>query len=249
MTGHIPERTIRNVYKYLLSSDLFSRLFSLTLAKKLVVSSCLVFISSLSQADEPVAIVDDIVGDVHEVQIMDLLWEGQSLTLDNGTQISIGYMNTCLSETITGGKVTIGAEKSTIVGGKVETKQLDCGQKIQGKSAGSKTVALTAVFRNPNTPKTPKPDITLYSLYPAVLVSDLSSIGDNKILVLRLDKKNVDTLEVALEKGRIDFHRLDLLLSAGGVYSIALGEEKQVVKISPHAKAQNLSLVQRLVKF
>ena len=130
-----------------------------------VLLGTLAFSPFLAQAEEPVAIVDDIVGEVQELQIMDLLWEGQLLTLGSDVQVSIGYMNTCLSEMITGGQITIGAEKSTVVGGKIESQQLDCGQKIKGKSADTKTVALTAVFRN-SIKKLPKPDVSAFRTQP-----------------------------------------------------------------------------------
>jgi hypothetical protein len=200
--------------------------------------------SSLVMADEPVAIVDDIVGEMEEVQIMDLLWAGQSLTLGDNVQISIGYMDTCRSEKITGGNIIIGTEKSTVDGGEIEAKQLDCGQKIQGKFEGGKTVALTAVFRNSNAQNTPKLDRTIYSLYPAVIAKE-----GGQVVVIRLDKKNAKPLELSLENGRIDFHSLNLPLSSGGVYRISVGQGNQVIKISPRAKAQNLSFIQRLVKF
>ncbi|WP_419905091.1 hypothetical protein [Kiloniella sp.] len=222
---------------------------SLTSSQSFAQSQSQLQSQSLALADEPVAIVDDIVGDVQEVEIMDLLWEGQSLSLNSGSQISIGYMNACLSEKITGGKVTIGIDKSTVVGGLVETEQLDCGQKIQGKSASSKTVALTAVFRNPNAPKTPEPDHTLYSLYPAIVVAEGQTVEGELVRVARLDKNNVDPVEFALENGRVDFHRHNIRLSSGGVYRISVGQKETVVKISPRAKARNISLVQRLVKF
>ena len=79
---------------------------------------------------------------------MDLLWPGQKITLPDNVTLTIGYLDACRSEVITGGTITIGQQESQVIGGDLEADKLDCAIEVQGSGSKKEAAALTAVFRN-----------------------------------------------------------------------------------------------------
>src|ERR1700682_820215 len=68
-------------------------------------------------AASPVALVEDVRGNLPGVEFMDYLDAGQVIQLGPQDTIVLSYLKSCMHETITGGAVTIGTERSEVNSG------------------------------------------------------------------------------------------------------------------------------------
>src|SRR5437899_11320027 len=90
----------------------------------LVVACCL-FAASAS-AQSPAAVVEEVKGNPAGVEFMDYVVPGKVIRLGPQGSIVLGYMKSCWRESITGGTVTVGTEKSEVESGKIERTKAEC---------------------------------------------------------------------------------------------------------------------------
>lgn len=195
-------------------------------------------------AAEPVAVVEEASGGASKLTVFELLEPGQKYRLSPNEMIVIGYLRSCQREEITGGVVTIGESKSTIVGGKVSRAYVECdGGKMDlsielaGKSAAT-------VFRGQGTADPNKPALTIYGASPVVILA----APVKEITFSRLDTAELK-LRVPSPRLNVDLTKTDDELSPGGIYRLEAGERMVVFKVDPFAKPGPGPLVQRLIKF
>src|SRR5688572_16817562 len=67
----------------------------------------------------PTALVEEVNSASADVEFMDYVGTGQVIKLAPKDTIVLSYLRSCQHETITGGIVKIGADKSDVEGGKV----------------------------------------------------------------------------------------------------------------------------------
>lgn len=60
------------------------------------------------------------------VGFMDYVYPGKVIELGNGGKLTLSYFDTCLTETITGGRVTVAKGASEVAGGQVSAKKFPC---------------------------------------------------------------------------------------------------------------------------
>lgn len=205
----------------------------------------LLFCAAAANAASPVAIVEDVTAAKVKAQAMDYLFEGDTLTLADGEEITISYLSSCAIEQISGGEATvaIGAEKSTVTGkGRVKRKFVECGGGGISLTRRQSDRAAGVVVRGGEGRTVGQPDVTVYSLHP---VLKLSRPADS-ILLERLDAEEKRTLKV--EGLRLDLANAGIKLAPGGVYRATAGDHKVVFKIATTARASNRNLISRLVE-
>lgn len=198
---------------------------------------------NLAIADEPSAIVEDISDTASGVQIMDILNEGRVIKLGKGTTLTLGYLRSCIRETITGGSVTVGKSESKVENGTRLAEEVDCdgGLVIRSSKRGDEVAG--AVFRKGKIRKPlPKPNWTLYSTNPFVRLSKPST----RIRIVRLDKDNEKPIDLAVHGLLIDLSKAGVQLDPGGLYAISDDSETYVLKISPLA-VPDATLLSRLI--
>ena len=84
----------------------------------------------------PSALVEDIKSTSTDVEFMDYVGAGQVIRLEPRDVLVLSYLKSCEHETITGGTVRVGADKSEVDGGKVARAKVRCnGGKMQLSSA------------------------------------------------------------------------------------------------------------------
>lgn len=200
--------------------------------------------AALAQA--PVAVVEDVQGKPAGVELMDYVTAGQKIALGAGDSIVLGYVKSCWRESITGGSVTVGAEQSTVEGGKVERTKVACdGGKINlappqaGKAGGM-------VFRDvPGT----RPQFILYGSSPLI-----EAKGGGTLVIERTDQRG-ERHEVKIASGALlrgsfyDFAKDERQLTPGGIYRARLGAQQIVFKIDPLAKPGRTAIIGRLIRF
>ena len=80
----------------------------------------------------PTALVEDVKSTTADVEFMDYLGTGQVIKLEPRDVLVLSYLKSCEHETITGGTVSVGAERSEVQGGKIVRAKVRCdGGKIR----------------------------------------------------------------------------------------------------------------------
>lgn len=79
-----------------------------------------------ASAQTPVAIVEDVEGQVAGLEMMDYLVAGRIFRLRPDETIVIDYLNSCVRERIQGGTVKIGMKQSEVESGAIERETVDC---------------------------------------------------------------------------------------------------------------------------
>src|SRR5258708_8256040 len=137
-------------------------------------------------AGEPVALVEDITTPAEGVDFMDVLPQGKVIKLGAKDPLILGYLKSCQREVIAGGTVTVGVEQSTVAGGKVERRKVECDGGHMRLTAEQSSKSGVMVFRGAPG-KLPPAQITLYGSSPVI-----SLIGGSRTGVLGgLDKPDV----------------------------------------------------------
>src|SRR6266702_4631856 len=92
------------------------------MARRSLAASALCLIGAAAAQAEAVALVEEIGEPRPGIQFMDYLNPGQMIPLRAGERLVIDYMKSCVRETIVGGVVSIGTDKSVVVGGNVSSE-------------------------------------------------------------------------------------------------------------------------------
>ena len=200
----------------------------------------LLFLSAGARAqDTAVAILEEINGASGKHGAFDELKVGDRIDLGAGGSAIIGYLDSCVRETIQGGTVTIAAGQSKIDGGKVtretiacEATQLVLSEEEAGKSA-------TVAFRGP-----PWED-DLRQVVPSP--SPLVLAPGKQLAIKRLDGDE-PAMNLPLKDGKVDLAAQNVSLTPGGFYELTAGKKQTVIKIDPDAQAGPLPAMSRLVR-
>ena len=211
----------------------------------MLLTLAIVFFASPCFAQTPVALVEDVRGNSVGLEFMDYVASGKIIRLRPNDMLVLSYLNSCWSERIIGGTVTVGLEQSEVQGGKVtrtkvpcNTAQFDLNSKQSIQSAGT-------VFRG----ATGVPGLTLYGLSPVV-----EAAGGTALLIVRLDRANeyhVATLRKKKGSSRsvLDLATVNKVLTPGGTYRASIGLRQIEFKVSPEAKPGRAPVIGRLLRF
>jgi hypothetical protein len=215
-----------------------------------IVALCGLYTTSAA-AQNPAALVEDVTAKNAGVDFMDYVSAGKKIKLAAGEVLVLGYLNSCIRETITGGTVTIAADRSKVVGGKVErqTVRCDAGKLKLSNKLAAKAGAM--VFRRaPRKAKSlPEAQRTLYGTAPVLIVP-----GGGTVIIDRLDTPG-ERLEIKVAAKQLRskaFHDLaldDKALTAGGLYRATTGSRQIVFKVDAAAAPGRGPLVARLLQF
>jgi len=198
-------------------------------------------------AGDPVAMVEDVVGAPAGIRPMDYLATAQVIHLGTKDGVVIDYLHSCVRETIQGGEVTIGTDRSVVIGGTLKRETVECDGGALKLTADQAAKSGVVVFRKPPKPGQIPVDRTLYGLSPVV---DLR--GGGRLVVERLDKPgerlDVRVASTDLEYGSFyDFARAGHSLSAGGIYRASANGHKVVFKIDAAARPGEAPIAGRLL--
>jgi hypothetical protein len=200
----------------------------------------------------PVALVEEVSGAPAGVEFMDYVETGKTIQLGARGSIVLGYMNSCVRETISGGTVTVGIDQSDVQGGRVARTKVPCDPGNLALSSDRPGQFAGRVFRNVAAGTSAvEAQLTLYGRSPLLQLK-----GPCTLLVERLDGASerylVDVATDQLLHGNFyDFAKWGRHLAAGGLYRISLdGQDGQdvVFKIDAHAKPGNTPMVGRLLR-
>src|SRR5215472_11194220 len=74
----------------------------------------------------PTALVEDVKSASADVEFMDYVGTGQVIKLEPSDVLVLSYLKSCEHETITGGTVRVGSDKSEVEGGKIVRTKVPC---------------------------------------------------------------------------------------------------------------------------
>jgi hypothetical protein len=194
----------------------------------------------------PAALVESVSAPVSGVRAMDYLAAGRTVELGNGTEMVVDYLRACVRETITGGTVRIGNDRSEVKGGRVSRKRFDCDGGDLALAASQSDQGAVAVYRAPPD-STPRPSLTLWSTTPFIIATTPGTLR-----IERLDAvESAIELPVAADPGTghavVDLARDRKSLSAGGLYRATIGTRSIVIRIDPSAAGADAPIVSRML--
>lgn len=190
-----------------------------------------------ASAGEPVAIIEEITADGTGLQFMDYVEEGRIIDLGADGMVTLGYLASCLTETIRGGRVVVGRKQSTVETSDVQRRRAPCDGGAIRLSAAEADKSGVIVFRKP-----PGPQMTLYGTSPFI---SAPSIGST-IIIERIDVPG-ERHELTLRDGFLDLADSATELRRGGIYRATAGDTELIFKVDQYAKAGRTPLISRLL--
>lgn len=199
--------------------------------------------AAMAQAAGAAALVEDVSADVAGIGAFDYVPVGKRIALGASGHLTLGYLGSCVEETIAGGTVTVGAKQSTVDGGAVQRKTVACaGRTMQlttdqsGKSGG-------IVFRKPPaTAAAPPPPLVIHGASPVVSLPQPGKLG-----IARVDQP-ADALLLDLPGKPVDLATRGVRLVPGGTYRASYGSATITFRIDAEIAEPGSPLV-RLIRF
>ena len=206
------------------------------------------------RAAGPVALVESVTGAPAGVEFMDYLSTGQVIALHPKDELVIDYLQSCVRETISDATVTIGTERSTIEGGRVERERLLCdgGRLNLAPEQSRASAGMVSRFMGPKTHPLPPGTMVQRRLYGASPIVDLD--GSNRLVVERLDRDE-NPIDLTIPVDRLlrsrfyDFASDDRVLATGGIYRLTIGDRSMVFQVDRSATSGQMPIVGRLLRF
>jgi hypothetical protein len=197
----------------------------------------------------PTALVEDVKSAAADIEFMDYVGNGQVIKLEPRDILVLSYLKSCEHETITGGTVTVGAERSDVVDGQIVRTKVTCdGGKMRLSSQQASKSAASA-FRLQSADIEP----TLYARTPLVQLPKVLAREDRILIIERIDRRgerhtyNIDDTIAAA--GFYDLAKIDGKLTRGAIYDASIGGHKMTFQIDAKAKSGPAPVVSRLLRF
>ena len=204
----------------------------------------LVLCVSSSVIAAPVALVEDVIGNT-DVAAFDFLDAGMAIDLGSVGELRVSYLESCISETIVGGMVTIGERQSETNSENVErvTNNCDGG----GLVLAANTAVHSGAVAMRDVEEQDKPDMVLHHTSPLIL---FSSAG--KLSLKRLDQPGERyrfrvTIDDVENRKAIDFLQEGISLHPGARYMLSGGGNSVIFRIADDAVRDGGSVVSRLL--
>jgi hypothetical protein len=175
---------------------------------------------------------------------MTMLSEGRVIELGADGHVEIGYFRSCWRETIDGGKVTIGVERSEVDGGRAIRELVECdGGQLALSDTQAAESGVTVFRRVEPTATAATAAATIFGLAPVVRLPD----GAANLTIERLDAAEpVQRIDAPARV--VDLAALGLSLSPGGRYRFTSGRAAAEIVVDPLAQPGATPLVGRLVR-
>lgn len=200
-----------------------------------------------ASAGNPSAIVEDIDAPGAKLQFMDYVEPGRVISLGTSGTVTLGYLHSCLHETIIGGRVTVGRERSRIDGGTVERERVECDGgdlKLTAEQAGKSAVLV--LRRPPGSPAATRqrPAFTIYGASPVIKLTG----GAGAVAIRRLDRPGKE-IKITVSGGFVDLSARGQSLQPGGIYRVRAGKRTIVFKVDAFARPGPGPIIGRLIRF
>ncbi|MBK1868399.1 hypothetical protein [Taklimakanibacter albus] len=190
------------------------------------------------QAGEPVAIVEE-APERTGVFLMDYLEAGTAFELASDEKLVISYLKSCQRETITGGRVIVGFEKSTVKGGALQREEIDCSGRGMKLSSGQAQESGVTAYR----------ETDKFAAFAASYGTQplFAPIENGPAIIQRVDSFEPPK-DVEASGARLDLQALGISLTPGAIYRLRGPKVDFLFAIAPTAKAGPVPLIARLIR-
>jgi hypothetical protein len=204
----------------------------------------------------PTALVEDVNSTTADIEFMDYVGSGQVIKLEPRDVLVLSYLKSCEHETITGGSVVVGAERSEVQGGKVVRAKVACDGGKMKLSSQQASASGASAFRLQSADIRP----TLYGQAPMIQLPKTLAAGDRTLVIERVSQPGVRLTPKQQFKqsfkidsdipagGFYDLAKVNVRLSSGAIYKASLGDHETLFSIDPKAKSGKVPVVSRLVR-
>jgi hypothetical protein len=190
------------------------------------------FGAAAQAASRPVAIVEESARTDGKGQAFELLAESDTVSLAAGETIILGYLKSCVRETITGGTVTVGAKESVVEGGKVAREKTECAVNklalTADESQQSATIAFRGIIKH------------VYTKQPIIMVGTSTSVTIEPY-------DGGETWSLKPTDKRIDFRAAKLEMQAGKRYKVVGVKNAMIIEVDPAATTAKTGPLERVV--
>jgi hypothetical protein len=197
----------------------------------------------------PTALVEDVKSTTAGVEFMDYVGAGQVIKLRPSDVLVLSYLKSCQHETITGGTVIVGTERSEVESGKIVRTTVACdGGKVELPSRQATETAATA-FRLQSAPH----ESILYARSPMIELPRLRADDSRELVIERVDQPGerfqIKIDERLADRGFYDLAKANKRLTPGATYRASIGDHKITFKVDASAKSGEGPVVSRLLRF
>jgi hypothetical protein len=197
----------------------------------------------------PTALVEDVKSASAEIEFMDYVGSGQVIKLQPDDVVVLSYLKSCEHETITGGTVIVGMERSDVQGGRIVRAKVPCDGGNMRLSAQQASTSAASAFRLQSADVQPR----LYARTPVIQLPRVLASEDRTLLIERTGRGRErhafaidDTIAAA---GFYDLAKVNLSLTRGAIYDARIGRHKMTFQVDAKAKSGPAPVVSRLLRF
>jgi hypothetical protein len=225
--------------------------------KMLVTAAVTVLLSVVTQAasahvsapQTPSALVEDVKSATAGVEFMDYVGAGQVIKLKPGDVLVLSYLASCEYETITGGTVIVGSDRSNVEDGKIVRAKVPCNGGIMQLSAAEASQSAASAFRVQSAETEP----TLYARSPLIQLPKVLGSNDRILLIERIDRRGerheIKINDAVVAAGFYDTAKTNLSLTRGAIYVASIGGQRAPFRIDAKAKSGSTPIISRLLRF
>jgi hypothetical protein len=201
----------------------------------------------------PIALVEDVKSASADVEFMDYVGTGQVIKLAPGDVLVLSYLKSCEHETITGGTVRVGSDKSDVEGGEVVRAKVPCNGRNMKLNPAQANASAASSFRLQNAAFKP----TVYALPPVIQIPKIGTAGSRTLVIERKNRPSehfaIELDESLANGGFYDLAKTDTRLRRGAFYTATLGSRTFTFKVDAKAKTNTKTgktpVVSRLLRF
>jgi hypothetical protein len=212
----------------------------------------------------PTALVEDVKGATAEVEFMDYVGSGQVIRLEGGDVVVLSYLKSCEHETITGGTVTVGAERSDVQGGRIVRAKVPCDGGKMRLSSEQASASAASAFRLQSADIEPR----IYARTPVFQLPRVLAGEDRTLLIERtgrarerrkierqeIKRQEIERHEIKIDDsivaaGFYDLANANVSLSRGAIYDARIGRHRMTFQVDANAKSGPAPIVSRLLRF
>ena len=203
-----------------------------------------------AQSAAPAALVEDVSAGVADIEAFDYVPAGKQIKLGGAGRLVLGYLDSCVEETVIGGTVTVGADQSMVAGGSVERKTVACTGKPLQLSTEQSGTSGGLVFRKPPSKNGTAPAATPAPDRPRLIPGSgpvISVPKSGRVTIARVDAKAAPVVLDLLPKP-VDLAKRGIHLMPGGTYRASYGSSSVVFEIDTRSTG-DASPLTRLIRF
>ena len=227
---------------------------SKTLVAAMLAALPIVATPAAARAPEPIlptAIVEDVTSATAGIEFMDYVGRGQVIKLAPGDTLILSYLRSCEHETITGGTVVVGMERSEVSDGKVARAKVPCDVGTMQMSPQVASQSAASAFRVQSAEVDIRPK--LFARTPVVQLPKGLTSQDRTLLIVRTDRKGerhaITIDDATAAAGFYDLAKTKLSLARGAIYDASVGGHTMTFQIAAKATSGPAPIVSRLLRF